>query len=402
MQKTSKGMRLHIGIFGRRNAGKSSLLNAITRQQVSIVSEVAGTTTDPVEKPMEMLPIGPVQFIDTAGIDDRGALGKQRVAKTEKAMEHTDVAVLVSTATDWNSFEENLLERFQKLQIPVVVALNKVDAHPPQPGLVNALTNRGIEIIPTCATGMQGVEELRAALIRVLPEEYIKTPTITGDVIERGDLVVLVVPIDFEAPRGRLILPQVQTIRDILDNDACCLTVKESGLKAALERLKEPPALVVTDSQAFTEVSADTPPEIPLTSFSILFARLKGDLKTFVEGAKTISGLSPGDHVLIAEACTHHPIKGDIGREKLPRWLNEYVGGQLKYTVVQGQDFPQDLEKYKLAIHCGACMFNSRQVQSRLIQSRNGHLPITNYGVAIAWLKGIFDRALQPFAAELQ
>jgi len=402
MQKTPKGLRLHIGIFGRRNVGKSSLLNAITRQQVSIVSEFAGTTTDPVEKPMELLPIGPVQFIDTAGIDDAGALGLLRVAKTRRVIERTDLALLVVTAEHWGEFEEKILEEFQQQKIPIIVVINKSDLTETGSPAETSLTEKKISVVRTSATNGTGISELRQALIDNAPEEFLTSPTILGDLIAPGELVVLVVPIDKEAPKGRLILPQVQTIRDILDNDAYCLVVKERELRDALNRLNRPPALVVTDSQAFLKVAGDTPDEVPMTSFSILFARLKGDLTTFVEGAAAIDRLKSGDRILVAEACAHHPITEDIGRVKIPRWLTQYVGGKLEFTHVQGHDFPEDISGYKLIIHCGACTFNPRALYSRILKSRQTGVPITNYGVSIAYSLGIIERALSPFPAALE
>ena len=397
MEKTPKGMRLQIGIFGRRNVGKSSLLNALTRQQVSIVSEVAGTTTDPVEKPMELLPLGPVLFIDTAGIDDEGALGGLRVSKTKKIFERADLAIIAAVAGEWGDFEKELLEEFATRKIPSIVVFNKVDLAAPTDELVAGLGAKGAVCVQTVASRSEGVAELKDAIVKAAPEEFLAGRAIVGDLLPPGSLVILVVPIDLEAPKGRLILPQVQTIRDILDNDSYCLVVKERELRDALDRLKRPPALVVTDSQAFLKVAGDTPSDVPLTSFSILFARLKGDLETFVEGAKTIDSLRAGDKVLIAEACSHHPIGEDIGRIKIPRWLTQYVGGKLDCHHVQGHDFPEDVTPYKLIIHCGSCTFNRRELLSRIIMCRRQGAAITNYGVAIAFSLGILDRALGLF-----
>ena len=398
-QAAPKGIRLHIALFGRRNVGKSSLLNALTHQAVSIVSDVAGTTTDPVEKPMELLPIGPVLFIDTAGIDDVGALGTERVARTRQVIDRTDVALLVAAAGDWSEFEEQLLAELRRRTTPVIVVFNKADLGTGDTALQQRLTEAGVPTIETVAPTRAGLAELQQAMIRAVPEEFINTPTILGDLVPPGGLAVLVVPIDKEAPKGRLILPQVQSLRDLLDSDACALVVKERELRAALERLKQPPDLVVTDSQAFLKVHADTPPTVPMTSFSILFARFKGDLVSFARGALAIDDLRPGDRVLVAEACAHHPIVDDIGRVKIPRWLTQYVGGRLEFTHVQGHDFPPDLPTYQLVIHCGACVQNRREVLSRLERCRQAGVPMTNYGVAIARCLGILERALAPFPA---
>ncbi len=397
MRLTPKSFRLHIGLFGRRNAGKSSVLNALVRQQVSIVSEVAGTTTDPVEKPMELLPVGPVLFIDTAGIDDVGALGQARVEKTRQVFDRTDLGVLVVAGGQWTDFEETLLAELRARNVPVVVAFNKSDLGRPAAELLEQLASRRVAWVETVATTGSGVPELREALVAAAPEEFINTPPIVSDLVPPGDLAVLVVPIDKEAPKGRLIQPQVQTIRELLDADAYCVVVKDRDLRDALDRLQRPPALVVTDSQAFLKVAAATPPEIKMTSFSILLARQKGELSQFVEGAVAIDRLRPGDRVLVAEACSHHPIGDDIGRVKIPRWLQQYVGGKLEFHTTQGHDFPFDLGNYRLVVHCGACMWNRREVLTRMLRCRQAGVPICNYGMTIAYTLGIFDRALEPF-----
>lgn len=397
MRSAPKSFRLHIGLFGRRNTGKSSLLNALTRQTVSIVSDVAGTTTDPVEKPMELLPLGPVLFIDTAGVDDVGALGELRVQKTREIFDRTDVAIVVVGAGVWGEFEERLMAELAQRRVPIVIALNKSDLGQPASELRDRLAREKIVTVPTVACCGEGVGQLREALIKAAPEEFINTPPIVADLVPPGEMAVLVVPIDKEAPKGRLIQPQVQTIRELLDADAWCLVVKERELREALSRLGRPPALVVTDSQAFLKVAADTPPDVKLTSFSILFARQKGDLCQFVEGAMAIERLRPGDRVLVAEACTHHPIGDDIGRVKIPRWLTQYVGGKLEFATIQGHDFPADLASYKLLIHCGACMWNRREVLTRMLRCQQAGVPVANYGLTIAYTLGIFARALEPF-----
>lgn len=402
MRSAPKGMRLHIGIFGRRNVGKSSLLNALTRQQVSIVSPVAGTTTDPVEKPMELLPLGPVLFIDTAGVDDTGALGELRVQKTRAILDRTDLALIVATGGAWGEFEEEMVRELSRRGTPRIVVFNKRDLDEPPAALRARLAETQTPVVLTDAAHLGGIDALRAELVRCAPEDFVNPPGILGDLVSPGEAVVLVVPIDQEAPKGRLILPQVQTIRDLLDNDSWCVVVKERELREALDSLKKKPALVVTDSQAFLKVAGDTPDDIPMTSFSILFARYKGDLPEFVRGAMTIERLRPGDRVLIADACSHHPIGDDIARVKIPRWLTQYVGGKLQIVNTQGRDWPEDLPEYKLIIHCGACMWNRREVLSRVLRACQAGVPITNFGMSIAWSLGVFSRALAPFPEAME
>lgn len=397
MQNTPKGMRLHIGIFGKRNVGKSNIINALTNQNISIVSDVAGTTTDPVEKSMELLPVGPVVFVDTAGIDDEGVLGELRIEKTKKIFDRTDLAILVSDQSGWDKYEFSLLEEFGKRNIPVISVLNKADTGNIPEEKLQELTERDIKPVITSAKTRDGIAALKEEIIRKAPDEFMTPPSIVSDLMPPGEVAVLVVPIDLEAPKGRLILPQVQTIRELLDNDSITMVVKERELKEALDRLKTPPKIVVTDSQAFLKVSADVPKNIKLTSFSILFARLKGDLTEFVRGAMAIDRLKPNDKVLVCESCTHHAIGDDIGRVKIPRWLTQYVGGKLQFEHYAGHDFPENIGEYKLIIHCGACMTNRREVLSRILKSKQAGVPITNYGLTIAYSLGIFERALEPF-----
>jgi [FeFe] hydrogenase H-cluster maturation GTPase HydF len=398
IQSAPRGLRLQIGIFGRRNVGKSSLLNAITRQQVSIVSEIAGTTTDPVEKPMELLPVGPVVFIDTAGIDDEGALGDLRAAKTRLAFERTGLGIVVTDGA-WGAYEESIAAALAERKTPAIAVLNKCDLAEPPARTLERLAELNLPSVRTSAPRGAGLLDLRHAIVEHAPHDFIANPDILGDLVGPGNLAVLVVPIDKEAPKGRLILPQVQSIRDLLDNDAYCMVVKERELRAALAQLKSPPKLVVTDSQAFLKVAADTPPEVPLTSFSILFSRYKGDLVSQTLGALAIDGLRAGDRVLIAEACSHHPIGEDIGRVKIPRWLTQYVGGRLDITMVSGKDYPEDITPFKLIVHCGACSFNRKEMLGRILRAKAAGVPLTNYGLTIAFSLGIFERALQPFPA---
>ena len=396
---TPRNLRLHIGLFGRRNVGKSSLLNAITRQDAAIVSATPGTTTDPVEKPMELLPLGPVVFIDTAGIDDVGALGELRIAKTRRALDRADLGVVVAEAGRWGTFEDALLDQLRERSIPAIAVLNKADLAPADPALAARLREAGVPVVATVAPTGMGIATLREALLAAAPGDYFDARRIVGDLVGPGEMAVLVVPIDKEAPKGRLILPQVQTIRDLLDSDAFCLVVKERELRTALARLNAPPRLVVTDSQAFLKAAADTPRDVPLTSFSILFARFQGDLAELTRGTIAIERLKPGDRVLIAEACTHHPIGEDIGRVKIPRWLVQYTGCRLEFDSVQGRDFPEDPSRYALVVHCGSCIGNRREMLSRILRCRRAGVPITNYGLTIAYSLGVLERALEPFPA---
>ncbi len=400
--KSPKSFRLHIGIFGRRNVGKSSILNALTEQEVSIVSEIAGTTTDPVEKPMELLPLGPVLFIDTAGIDDTGTLGEKRIRKTMGVFDRTDLGIIVSNSNEWGDFEEKILQELKDRSIPIIIVFNKSDIYPSRSCLLNSFSGEKIPFIETSAVTGEGITGLREAILKTAPDDFINRPSILADLVGPGEMAVLVIPVDKEAPKGRLILPQAQSIRDLLDGDAFCMVTKESELREAFSRLNKPPKLVVTDSQAFLKVAADTPPEIPMTGFSILFARFQGDLNEMVRGAMAIDNLKAGDKILIAEACTHHPIGEDIGTVKIPNWLTQYVGGRLQIDYLRGHDFPDNISEYKLIIHCGACMWNRREMLNRILKARQSGVPITNYGLTIAYSLGVFERALQPFPAALE
>lgn len=395
--KTLKSMRLHIGIFGKTNVGKSSLLNRITNQDVSIVSNIAGTTTDVVEKTMELLPIGPVNFLDTAGINDSTALSSERIEKTMKIINRTDVAIVVCDYNGIDEYERNLIEKFNELKIPFMIFINKTDEKYPSDSIIENLKNYTKHILlSSVKTDDLIVFKIKELLVKLLPEDFVNSPKIVGDLIPQGSTVILVIPIDKEAPKGRIILPQVQTLRDLLDNNCVSVVVKESELKSAIDNLKIAPSLVVTDSQAFKNVSEIVPENIPLTSFSILFARLKGDLNAFSQGAKSIEKLQDCDRVLILESCTHHAIEDDIGRVKIPNLLRKKTGKNLIIDNIAGHDFP-DISKYKLIIHCGACMTNRREVLSRILLASENNVPITNYGICISYCLGILPRALKIF-----
>lgn len=407
MQTTPKSLRLHIGIFGRTNVGKSTLINALTNQYTAITSPEAGTTTDPVEKSMEMLPIGPVTIIDTAGLDDNSDVGQKRVEKTLQIISRCDVAVIVCDYRGWGVFETDLFERLKSAGIPVVAVINKLDIKSISQKNFNKIKEYCPEPILTSLENSSAVSSgfvtpvLKEQIVKNLPEDFINNQTIVGDLVSAGDTVVLVTPIDKEAPKGRLILPQVQVLRDILDNDAKVVVVKENQLQSALANLNTPPKLVITDSQAFEEVSKIVPYEIPLTSFSILFARLKGDLNSFLNGVHVLNLIPSGTKILVAESCTHHPIEDDIARVKIPKWLKEKTGKDFIFEYVSGHDFPKDLTQYKLVIHCGGCMTNKREILSRVYRANAQNVAITNYGVVIAYCKGILEKCTEVFKKNL-
>lgn len=394
INKTIRGDRLHIAFFGRRNAGKSSLINALTNQAVSIVSETPGTTTDPVFKSMELMPVGPVVLIDTAGMDDlEDALGEERVRRSEKVLSKTDLAIIVvDSAGTAGDLEDDIIRQCTENKSSVIIVLNKIDK-----GLSESVRNWIIEksFIRVSAKENTGIAELKSRIIEVAPSEW--EPPFLRDLIHPGETVVLVTPIDLGAPKGRLIMPQVKAIRDILDGDGVAVMCKERELLTTLSSLKNHPALVVTDSQVFSQVSADVPESVPLTSFSILSIRQKGDLAEMVRSVLAVESLRPGDRVLIAESCSHHPLEDDIGRVKIPRWLNAHVGGGLKIETVPGCEYPDNLEEYKLVVHCGACTLNRKEMLRRQSIPAKAQIPMTNYGVLISYLHGVFPRALKPF-----
>jgi len=399
MNNTPRGNRLHIALFGRRNAGKSSLINALTNQQVAIVSHIAGTTTDPVYKSMEILPLGPVMMIDTAGLNDDGELGQMRIKKSLEVLNKTDLALLVMDAqTGAGQLEQEIVKLCREKDIPVIGIINKIDKFPMdscgQEGIKQLL---GIEnIVLVSAVTKKGISDLKISMVKTAPEHF-DNQTIVGDFISPGDMAVLVTPIDLAAPKGRLILPQVQVIRDILDCDGMAYVVKERELKECIANMKKKPRIVITDSQVFLKADADTPSDVLLTSFSILFARYKGNLEVLVEGAKTLLALRPGDKVLMSEGCTHHRVEDDIGTVKLPRWIRQFVGGEIHFEWSSGMTLPTDLSQYKLVVHCGACMLNRREMLARILEAQQQSVPIVNYGVAIAALQGILPRVLSPF-----
>ena len=396
LNKTPNANRLHIAIFGKRNMGKSTLINAITNQNIAIVSDYAGTTTDPVYKAMEILPIGPVVLIDTAGFDDEGALGELRIEKTLEVIKKTDIALLVVDSKGFSYFDVNIINKLKETNTPFIVVLNKSDLNDSNCIFLEELKTEDYIFTQVSAKEKIRIEELKNLIIKHSPKSF-EQPSILGELINPGDHVVLVTPIDTGMPKGRLILPQVQMIRDILDNDAIVHQCKEKELRYLLDSLKIKPKLVITDSQVFSSVSADTPEDIALTSFSILFAKYKGDLFKLVEGAKALKNLKAGDKVLIAEACTHHAQPDDIRTVKIPRWIKSHINSDIIFEFTSGRDYPDNLHEYKLVIHCGACTLNRKEMLNRIESSLEKGTPIINYGLCIAYLHGIFERALKPF-----
>ena len=397
LNETPIGSRLHIAIFGRRNVGKSSLINALTNQQAAIVSEVAGTTTDPVIKAMEILPLGPVVIIDTAGIDDSGVLGDKRVRRTLQVLDRTELALLVLDREVLpDEYEQDLVARIRERELPLIAVANKSDLGLPDGPLQAWAEQRKLPFASVSAVTGEGIDLLKQLMIKHAPTGRVEPPLV-GDLVRPGDLAVLVVPIDKAAPKGRLILPQVMTLRDLLDHDAYALVVKERELRVALAGLQQQPRLVITDSQALLKAAADTPRDITFTSFSILFARYKGDLEYAVESTQAIERLRPGSRVLIAEACTHHRQPDDIGNVQIPRWLRQLVGGDLRFSWSSGQDFPVETSGFDLVVHCGGCMVNRQEMLSRVRRAREAGVPMTNYGVLLAYVHGVLERALSPF-----
>ncbi len=390
-----KDTKPHIGIFGRRNNGKSSLINALTGQDVAIVSEIAGTTTDPVKKSTEIAGIGPVILVDTAGIDDTGELGKKRVDKTLHTLSTLDAAILVIAGNIFGESEESLISLFKKYDIPFLIVHNKADQGPLSEGLKESLSS--YHVVDYSSFQPEN-EKITDQLVKIIPETIYRNRSLLGDIINQGDLVLLITPVDTEAPEGRLILPQVQVIRDVLDNSGIAIVAKETEIEALIKKLNPRPVLAITDSQVFAKANALIPPDIALTSFSIVLARSKGDFAKYQEGTPKIDGLKDGDRVLIMESCTHHVTCDDIGRVKLPRWLLNYTGKKLDFDIVSGIDLSaRPLESYSLVVQCGGCMFTRKQLLNRLKPYIEAGVPVTNYGMTIAWIHGIYQRVTSPF-----
>jgi len=406
MKETPKSLRLQVAIFGRTNVGKSSFLNFISGQDVAITSAVAGTTTDVVEKNMELLPLGPVTFLDTAGLDDASELAAKRLEKTRRIFDRADIILLLTEPGVWTEYEEGVIGEAKKRKIPSLVVVNKTDLKPPQEDFLAEINKETAGVMACSSLGRDGREEavktLKKYLLENAPDSFLNPAPLIGDLLPAGSLAVFIVPIDLQAPKGRLIMPQVQAIRDALDNDAAVTVVKEREYRYFLENLKNPPALVVSDSQTCLKMVADTPVNIPCTTFSILFSRYKGDLHEMVKGLRVIDELKSGDKVLIAEACSHHAIEDDIGRVKIPRWLRQFTGADIQVNVTSGRDYPDNLKDYRLIIHCGACMLTRREMLVRIQKAQEAEVAITNYGLAIAYLQGVLRRVLSPFPLALE
>lgn len=397
MNSAPKGERLIITIIGRTNVGKSSLINALTGQDIAIVSNFAGTTTDPVKKNYELLPIGPVSIYDTAGIDDTGELGELRIKATNKVIYRSDVIVLVTDDKGLNKYEFELIEKLKKINISFIIAFNKMDNHIIKDEDTDFCKNNNIKWINISSNNNTNIDKLKEMIIDIIPDYFKTEKVIVSDLIKGGDIVLLIVPIDLAAPKGRLILPQVEVIREILDSDAVAMVVKEREIQSALEKLNTKPALVITDSQVVLKVAGDIDDDIPFTTFSTLFARYKGDIDVLIKGANKIDELKDGDRILIAEACSHHVQSDDIGTVKIPRWIRQYSGKQLEFEKFSGNDFPEDVEKYALVVHCGSCMLTSLEFKRRLRECELKNIPITNYGVCISKVHGVLQRVIRPF-----
>ena len=393
---TPRALRTIITFIGRRNAGKSSLINAICAQDVAIVSDVAGTTTDAVAKPYELLPLGAVTFYDTAGLDDEGELGRERVRATKKVLYRSDVAVLVIGKDGLQEQDYQIINDVKQMKMPLAVVFNKIDVAKAREDDKRWLQQQGIKYVEVSAKSGLNIDELKQMIIDIVPEDLKKDPLLAGDLFASKDIVILVVPIDLSAPKGRLILPQVQVLREILDKNARAMVVKVDELEQTLADLKQKPALIISDSQVIMKVAPKVADDIPLTTFSILFARNKGDIEIMYNGAQAIDNLNDGDRVLIAEACSHHAMDDDIGKVKIPNWLRQYTGKDLKFEFCQGCDFPEDLESFSLVVHCGACMLNRQEMLRRLNECVRRQVPITNYGVAISKTQKLLERVVKP------
>lgn len=406
MDKTPRSLRLHIGLFGRTNVGKSSFLNMVTDQDVSITSHHPGTTTDVVEKAMELLPIGPVVFLDTAGIDDESVLSQKRIEKTKNVFNRADIILLIVEPNKWTEFETNIAKEAADRKTPLIIIVNKIDTEEPEGEFVEQLKGYSRSVVLANSVNKENRDEhinsFKKYLIEATPNDFLMPPVLIGDLMHSGGIAVLIVPIDLEAPKGRIILPQVQTIRDALDNDGVALVVKEREYSHILDSLKIPPDIVVCDSQVVHKMVADTPKEVKCTTFSILFARYKSDLVEMAKGAAAIESLRSGDRILMLEGCTHHAIEDDIGRVKIPRWLKQYTGADLEIDVFSGRDLPENIKEYKLIIQCGSCMLNRKESIYRIEQAKANKVPITNYGVCISYTQGVLGRVLEPFKAAFE
>jgi [FeFe] hydrogenase H-cluster maturation GTPase HydF len=405
MESTPKSLRMQIGLFGRTNVGKSSFLNMIAGQDIAIISHLPGTTTDVVEKAIELLPIGPVTILDTAGIDDNSLLAEKRIQRTLKIFDRAELVVLIIEPNVWTDFEEEIVQLAKKQEIPIIIAINKIDLSAPGQEFIESLSSKCQSLIQCSSIDSTKrnlyLNNFKNSILKIIPSNGQSLPLL-GDLVSPGGVVVLIVPIDLQAPKGRLILPQVQAIRDLLDNDAIALVVKDKEYAHALTTLKNEPDLVICDSQVVMKMVADTPSHIKCTTFSILFSRFKGDLVEEVRGAAMIDNIHDGDKILIAEACSHHPLQDDIGRVKIPRWLRQYLGENVHIDFSAGRDYPSNLKDYKLVIHCGGCMLTRTEKLNRIQKAKEAGVPITNYGITISYIQGVLERVLSPFPAALE
>jgi len=406
MESTPKSLRLQIGIFGRTNVGKSSFLNMIANQDVAVTSHIPGTTTDIVEKAMELLPVGPVTFLDTAGIDDLSDLSEKRIAKTIKVIDRSDIAILILEPNVWNDYEENIFNELKKKKIPTIFIINKIDTAQLQENFLSKIKELNKKVILSSSIDKdmreKYIQAVKQVILDILPPNFSNQPPLISDIIKKDDLIVLIIPIDNEAPKGRIILPQVQALRDVLDSNAAAIVVQDTEYPSILDRFKEKVDLVICDSQVVHKMVAGTPENVKCTTFSIVFSRFKGDLIEEVRAVKMLDKITENDKILIAEACSHHPNEDDIGRVKIPRWLKKHLGFDAKIDIYAGRDYPDNLSDYKLIIHCGGCMITRNEKLSRMRRAGEAHVPITNYGIIISYMQGVLERVLSPFPDALK